>query len=198
MEKKSYKILKDVGNWILCIFSAFILATFLQSQVFALTEVQQRSMEDTLIEGEKLILSKISYTFSEPKQGDIVVFLKEDETNSFVKRINIFFNDLGLKFKKQDPRDDRLIKRVIGISGDEITINNGSIYVNDVKLEEQYVKGLTTGKNVSEIVPQGYVFVVGDHRPMSDDSRNFGPVNMNNIEGKIIYRISPVKRIGKP
>ncbi len=203
MKKKQKKsIIHELIEWTLYLFSAVIVASILHSQVFAMTIVNQQSMENTLIEGQKLVMEKISYEFHEPRCGDIVVFLNNEtkgltNTEGFINKLIIYVNDISLKLKGEN-RNDRLIKRVIAVAGDEITIKDGYVYVNGEKLDEPYTKTITPDQNISEIIPEGYVYVMGDNRSNSKDSRSFGSVEIKQIEGKIIYRLSPINKIGKP
>ncbi|MBP7175352.1 MAG: signal peptidase I [Thermoclostridium sp.] len=198
MEKKTQnKVIKEVIEWFLYLFSAFIIASILHTQVFAMTVVDQSSMENTLIKGQRLVMERISYNLHEPMRGDIIVFLQEEETDGILERVKIFFNDISLKLKKQN-REDRLIKRVIAVGGDELTIKGGYVYVNGEKLEEHYIKTMTPDEIYAEIVPEGYVYVMGDNRAISKDSRFFGPIELDHIEGKVIFRLSPIDKIGKP
>jgi len=200
-EQKLYKINigKEILEWVIYFISAVLVASLLQSQLYALTTVHQSSMQNTLMEGHTLIIDKISYQFSKPKKGDIVVFLRGENTKGFVNRYKVFIKDVKLRFAKSF-RTNRLIKRVIAVEGDKIDIRDGNVYVNDVLLDEPYVKGITPGMDMSYpyIVPEGHVFVMGDNRENSLDSRSFGPVSMNSIEGKAIFRLYPFSKIGKP
>ncbi|NLO40361.1 MAG: signal peptidase I [Ruminiclostridium sp.] len=198
MEKKTQnKVIREVIEWFLYLFSAFIIASILHTQVFAMTVVDQSSMEDTLIEGQKLVMERISYKIHEPMRGDIIVFLQKEETDGILERVKIFFNDIRLKLKKQN-REDRMIKRVIAVGGDELTIKGGYVYVNGEKMEEQYIKTLTPNEIVTEIVPEGYVYVMGDNRAISEDSRYYGPIKLDHIEGKVVFRLLPINEMGKP
>lgn len=198
MEKKSgNKVLREVIEWFLYLFSAFVIASILHTQVFAMTVVNQSSMENTLIEGQKLVMERISYQVHEPMRGDIIVFLQEEDTDGFLEKVKIFFNDISLKLKGEI-REDRLIKRVIAVGGDELTIKGGFVYVNGEKMQEQYIKTLTPDEVISEVVPEGFVYVMGDNRAVSLDSRYFGPIKTDHIEGKVVFRISPIDKMGKP
>ncbi len=194
--KRKYKlIIKEISSWISYLITALFLAALLQSQVFAINEVSLSSMENTLIEGQKLIVEKISYVIQKPKQGDIIVFLEKEETDGFLKRLKIYTNDIMLKIKGKE-RADRLIKRVIAVGGDEIRIKNEEVYVNGELLKEPYLKSLGLD-DIEEIVPEGCVYVMGDNRLVSNDSRDFGPVKIKQIEGKAFYRLLPIDKIGK-
>ncbi len=198
-EEQKLNIGREILEWILYFMGAVIIASFLQSQLYALTTVHQSSMQNTLFEGHMLIMDKLSYQFSEPKKGDIIVFVKNEDTKGFVKRYQVFLKDVQLRFQK-DYRTNRLIKRVIALAGEEVDIRDGLVYVNGIQLDEPYVKGMTPGMSMEYplVVPQGQIFVMGDNRENSLDSRSFGPVSLSSVEGKAIFRIFPFSKIGKP
>lgn len=143
--------------------------------------VQEHSMEPTLLENDYLFLSKQAYRFAEPKRGDIVVFhtdLKDDRG-----------------------RDKYLIKRIIGLPGDTIGISDGIVYRNGSELKEDYtMDGLTAGDMEEVTVPEGHIFVMGDNRNRSMDSRDpsIGCVSTGEILGKVIFQVFPPSRFGKP
>lgn len=203
MKKKQKKsITHEIIEWALCLFSAIFVASILHSQAFAMTIVNQQSMENTLVEGQKLILDKLSYEIHEPGRGDIVVFLNDKEegiinTDGIINKFRIYLHDISLKLKGEN-RNDRLIKRVIAISGDEISIADGYVYINGERIDEPYIKALTPTDNIKEVIPQGHVYVMGDNRSNSKDSRLFGAIKVEQIEGKIVYRLLPLNKMGKP
>ncbi|NLN64414.1 MAG: signal peptidase I [Clostridiaceae bacterium] len=198
-EEQKVNIGKEILEWIVYILSAVIIASLLQSQLYALTTVHQSSMQNTLFEGHMLIMDKLSYQFSEPKRGDIIVFLKNEDTKGFLKRYQVFFKDVQLRFH-DDYRTNRLIKRVIALAGEKVDIRDGQVYINDDLLDEPYVKGMTPKMSLEYplVIPEGYVFVMGDNRQNSLDSRDFGPIELNSVEGKAVFRIYPFSKIGKP
>lgn len=195
--KKEKNILKEIKELTVHLAISFAIVLVVTSEVFALTEVSGSSMENTLVEGEKLYLDKLSYNFSSPKSGDIIVFLEGEINSGFVDRIMKSLEDIKMKIER-NPRRNRYIKRVIGVPGDKINIKDGKVYVNDELLEEHYIKGITS-ENVLDYpitVPKGKIFVMGDNRQNSKDSRIFGFVDFKSIEGKTKYKIWPMERIG--
>jgi signal peptidase I len=193
---KKNEVIHEFFDWLKIILFSLAFVLILQSQVFAFTEVCQSSMEDTLIEGQKLVMEKVSYSFSSPKRGDIVVMIKNSEVDGFIKKIIVCASDVRNKLSGI-VRKDRYVKRIIAIGGDEISFIDGSVYVNKVKLSEPYVKSAMTDNNTIT-VPEGYVYVMGDNRAVSMDSRFFGPVNIDHIEGKVVFRILPINKMGQP
>ena len=146
-----------------------VLFTFL----FRVVGVEGASMMDTLYEGDRLILCPV---LTSPERGDIVV-------------INRY-------------ADDPLIKRVIGVQGDTIEIDEdqNKVRLNGELLDESYIRYPTPAYDMSGAVtvPEGYVFVMGDHRNDSHDSRSedIGLVSVNDIVGQAVFRIWPLQRIG--
>lgn len=131
-------------------------------------------MEPTLHTGDRLIISKVSYKLESIKRGDIVVL------NS-----------------PKNP-DVEYIKRVIGLPGDIILVKDNNIYLNNSLLEETYISAKTnvweygfTKEDMPYTVPENYVFVMGDNRPRSSDSREFGPIPISSIVGKAVFRYYP-------
>ncbi|NLX77476.1 MAG: signal peptidase I [Clostridiaceae bacterium] len=196
---KKIKVGREILEWILYLVGAVLITSLLQSQLYALTTVHQSSMQNTLQEGHALIIDKISYQFSNPKRGDIVVFLRGENTKGFINRYKIFLKDVNLRLHKSF-RSNRLIKRIIAVEGDTIDIHDGQVYINGILMDEPYVKGITPKMELvcPYTVPEGYVFVMGDNRENSLDSRSFGPVDIRSVEGKAIFRVYPFSEIGKP
>ncbi|EPY2304736.1 signal peptidase I [Clostridium sporogenes] len=200
MDKR--KVKKEIESWIFSILGAILIAGLVNSKVFAKVRVQQSSMENTLLTNEQLVVDKLSYNFVEPKKGDIIIFHENKEkgtiaedTLEMVDNIISIFNNNNNSIEK----DDRLIKRVVGIPGDEVDIKDGHLYLNGKKLEEHYVKGETIerGFKLPIQVPENKLFVLGDNRMISKDSRMFGLIDYKQVEGKAIYRVYPFNHVGK-
>jgi signal peptidase I len=132
------------------------------------------SMIPTLEIGDRVLVNKFIYRFTEPKRGDIVVFTSVD-----------------------NPKED-LIKRVVGLPGDKIAVRGGKLFLNGKPQKEPYTnKQLPDRSFFARItVPKGHVFVMGDNRGNSADSRVFGPLPKKNIEGEAFLRFWPPDRIG--
>ena len=139
------------------------------------TLVSGQSMDDTLHDGNYLIVSKLSYKFGEPARGDIIVFDSGEEGHEL------------------------WVKRVIGLPGDTITTDGKTTYINDAKASEPYIKNGTVsqGELQTWTVPEGEVFVMGDNRNNSQDSRVIGCVEESAIVGKAVVRLWPPDSIGK-
>ena len=130
--------------------------------VSARIRVDGSSMVPTLTDGQFVMVNRLAYKFSEPKHGDVVVF-----------------------HYPRDPQQE-YIKRIIGLPGDKVEINNGHVYVNGQQLIEPYIAAAPRSQG-EWTIPAGEIFVLGDNRNNSQDSRSFGSVSMENMIGKAIF-----------
>lgn len=165
-------------EWIKDIVIAIIIAVIIM-QFIKPTIVKETSMQPTLYENNYIFLSKQSYRFNEPKAGDIIVFHTELKTDSGKEKL--------------------LIKRVIGIPGDMITIKEGKVYINEKPIDEPYtLEPYTSGTIENLEIPEGSLFVMGDNRQNSADSRDpsVGLVKTDKIVGKAVFRLFPFNKIG--
>ncbi|NFP91952.1 signal peptidase I [Clostridium sporogenes] len=200
MDKK--KVIKEIKSWIFSILGAIIIAGLVNSKVFAKVQVQQSSMENTLFTNQQLIVDKLSYNFVEPKKGDIIIFHENKEKGTIAEDTLEMVDNIISKFnnnKTDIEEDDRLIKRVIGVPGDEVDIKDGYLYLNGKKLEETYANGETISREfkLPIKIPENKLFVLGDNRMISKDSRIFGLIDYKQVEGKAIYRVYPFNHVGK-
>lgn len=212
MEEKANSKIKDILEWAYCIIIAVVLALLFRYYIGTPTIVKQPSMYNTLEEGQRLILSRWTRTVKGTyKRGDIITFEAPSQTqmSTFDVDMNnpvaiydykpngIFakFSYYVLEFNKTS-----YIKRVIGVAGDHIKIESGKVYLNGQELNEPYLRdGIKTEQKVFTdiIVPENCVFVMGDNRPQSMDSRSFGCIPLEKVESKVVIRFWPLNKFGK-
>lgn len=174
-ESKSVKdsIIEWVKVFGLAIILAFVITLFIKP-----TLVRGDSMIPTLHENDYLIINRIGYKIGQPKDGDVIVFKSDLE--------------------QIDGTNKDLVKRVIGVEGDEVLITDGNVYVNGEQLEETYLQeGTYTEGEIDLVVPEGKLFVLGDNREVSLDSRyeKVGLVDVSDVEGKVFVRLYPFNDI---
>ncbi len=203
--------IKNVLEWVYCIVIAFVLALLFRYFIGTPTIVRQRSMYPTLQENQRLVLNRtFRFGNSLPKKGQIITF--EAPTRSYeaweVDQSNpvaIYNNEPQGIFNKfvyhvLELTKRSYIKRVIGLPGDHVKIENGSVYINGELLEEDYLQpDVVTESEIFNdfIVPEGYVFAMGDNRTKSTDCRSFGCIPADKIEGIVIFRFWPFNVFGK-
>lgn len=166
-------------EWIKDILIAVVIAVII-IQFIKPTIVKERSMQPTLYENNYIILSKQSYRFSEPKYKDIIVFHSDLTT--------------------EEGKEKLLIKRIIAVPGDTLEITEGKVILNDEELEEDYILDpFTSGELEMMTIPEGQIFVMGDNRQNSRDSRDpfIGCIDIDQVIGKAIFRLYPFNTIGK-
>lgn len=178
---------------------ALLIKTFLLQAFF----IPSASMEPTLMIGDRVLVEKVGYRFGDADRGDVVVFEKdvgalinpapEEGDPFYVDIVNAFKELFGFPTgSKQD-----FIKRVIGISGDMVEGREGKVFVNGEAIDEPYLpEGTTTSDFGPAEIPEGMVFVMGDNRANSDDSRGFGPVDADKIVGRAFVLIWPPADVG--
>ncbi len=168
MEKKQVK--SELREWIEALVKAGIIAFLIITFVAQSYVVEGISMLPTLEHGQRLIVEKVSYRFRDPRPGDIIV-------------LNV--------------PNAQYIKRVIAVGGDVIQARGGKVYVNGVALEEPYVSDATYPNFGPFVVPEGHLWVMGDNRPRSNDSRGtVGFLSEKDVVGRAIFRYWPLTAIG--
>lgn len=201
-------------EWVYCIIIAVVLALLVRYYIGTPTIVQQPSMNPTLKQGQRLILNRLSRTIHEtPKRGEIVTF--EAPSNLHItaaeanmeKPVAIYDNEPEGIFSKfryyvLEIGKTSFIKRVIGLPGEHVKIENGKVYINGEELQENYLqKNVETtslnGPFTDFIVPEGYVFLMGDNRSQSTDCRRFGCIPIEKLESKVWIRFWPFDLFGK-
>jgi signal peptidase I len=156
------------------VFFSLAVCFFIILFVYQPVKVEGGSMEPGLEDQERIFINKLVYRWESIERGDIIVF--------------------------RYPRDTRksFIKRVIGLPGDRVRIAYGRLYLNDRLMDERYVPPqFEDSRSYPEIiVPLDSYFVLGDHRSMSNDSREFGPVQRSYIYGKAVFGYWPMEKLG--
>lgn len=189
------KVMKEIRGMVFSIIGAICIVSIVNSKVLANVTVDGASMDNTLHSGERLLVNKLENTESNLKRGDIIIFLENSKRGTIIE--DSMENIRAIMGKA--PNANRLVKRIIGVAGDEVDIRDGFVYLNNEKLEEGYVDSDTIkGKfALPVIVPEGKIFVLGDNRKVSKDSRDFGLVDYDQIEGRAVYRLYPFDEMGK-
>ncbi len=168
-----FVVLRDeLFAWVKTLFSAAVYATLIVTFGFQVARVEGLSMAPTLQDQDRLIVNKLIYRLSSPRRNDIVML-----------------------YYPANP-DKSFVKRVVAEEGDTIRIVDGRVYVNDIPIDDSYVpEEYRSHDNLGPLViPEGYYFVMGDHRNNSSDSRHWGMVPKKYIIGKVQVRWWPVPK----
>ena len=202
---------KEILEWIYCIIIALVLAMLFRYFIGTPTIVKQKSMNPTLIQDERLWLNRWGRTTKTlPKRGEIITFEEPNKISYSKSEINL--EDPVAKYDERKGIDwfihnfleigkRSYIKRVIALPGEHVKIKDGSVYINDNKLDEPYLQeGVLT--DITEvgfddfIVPENCVFAMGDNRNHSTDCRSFGCIPLEKIESTVAIRIWPLNKWG--
>ncbi len=174
--KACIDFLMDILETITFVGSIFVVIYLFIMQP---NQIKGPSMEPTFYTGEYIFTSKVTYRMRTYKHGDVVVF------------------------RAPDNPDLEYIKRIIGVPGDVVEVTDGVVRVNKTVVRENYIADKTTLTNsgflkngIAATVPDGYLFVMGDNRPRSSDSREFGPIKQSTVIGQVFYRYFPANRVG--
>ena len=202
---------KEILEWIFCIIVALVLALIFRYFIGTPTIVKHSSMYPTLYENERLMLNRtFRITKKKPEVGDIITF--EAPTKEYSKwdadqsnPIATYDNEPKGILKKfvyycLELSKTSYIKRVIAVAGDHVKIENNEVIVNDEVLEENYLQDdVSTESEVfyDFVVPEGYIFAMGDNRDNSIDCRVFGCIPLEKLEGIVVMRFWPINKITK-
>jgi len=166
--------LRVLHSWVRDLCISVLISLFIILFVYQPVKVEGGSMEPGLEDQERIFINKLAYRLENIERGDVIVF--------------------------RYPRDTRknFIKRVIGLPGDRVRVTDGHVYLNGRLVPEPYVpEEYLDSRSYSEVrVPADCYYVLGDHRSMSDDSRDFGPVSRNLIYGKAVFGYWPMEKMG--
>ncbi|MGY6499608.1 MAG: signal peptidase I [Acidimicrobiales bacterium] len=167
-----------VLEWVLAVGAAVAVGLLVQAHVAQIYLIPSASMEPTLVEGDRVVVSKASYWNRSVRRGDVVVFGTPDAAQIEVSD---------------------LVKRVIAVEGETVWAEDGQIFIDGTFLIEPYLPGSTVTEDFGPVVvPEGHLFVMGDNRgpAMSLDSRFFGSIPEETVVGRVALRIWPVGRLG--
>ncbi len=167
------KLGEEIKDWVISILIAIVLAFFIRYFIVELYMVEGPSMRPTLVNGERLVVNKFIYRFKTPERGEVLVF----------------------RYPRDPSRD--FIKRVIAVPGDTVEIKDGRVFLNGQLLNEPYILERIKGSYPVATVPEGHIYVMGDNRNNSEDSRfrdvGFVPVEL--IKGKAVTVFWPLDHI---
>jgi signal peptidase I len=176
LEREKKKRRAGLAELVLTVVVAFVLVFgVVRPFVIEAYRIPSESMVPTLEVGDRILANKFIYHFTDPKKGDIIVFDSVDEED-----------------------DQTLVKRVVGVAGDEIQVEDGVLFVNGEAQNEPYLNQELPfrGSYGPTEVPEGHIFVMGDNRGNSADSRVFGPLPLENVKGEAFVRFWPISKIG--
>jgi signal peptidase I len=163
---------KKVKEWVEAIIIAGMIASVLFFICWPL-EIDGRSMEPTLLSGDRVLISRLWVRAVPPQRGEIVLLNITSENG-----------------------EEPIIKRVIGQPNDRVIIENGVVFINGTEIDEAYIKEADTSGAIDLTLGSDEYFVMGDHRTVSADSRTLGIIRSNKIIGKVFCRFYPFDRIG--
>jgi signal peptidase I len=171
---------RTVLEWVAVIGGGIVIALVVEAFLVQAFWIPSPSMVPTLEVGDRVLVNKLSYRFHDVHRGDVVVFERPPGASN-----------------GGDSEIKDLIKRVVGIEGDRIETRDGRLYVNRELIDEPYLEpGVRTDMSEPVTVPEGHIFVMGDNRTNSEDSRVFGPVDEDTIVGRAFVKVLPLTDLG--
>ena len=199
-DEKQPGLLAVVRETVVLVALAVLLAVVFKTFLVAAFYIPSGSMESTLNISDRVLVEKVSYRFGEIERGDVIVFVHDEpgtELASPSNPVSGFFSSLGQAIGVVPPSDRDFIKRVIGLPGDIITCRGGKLVRNGRPVTENYLdQGITTDGCQTVKVGPGELFVMGDNRTNSQDSRVFGPIQRSDVVGRAFVRIWPLNHTG--
>ncbi|MGH9227729.1 MAG: signal peptidase I [Acidimicrobiales bacterium] len=171
---------RTILEWLGVIGGGIAIALLVEAFLIQAFWIPSPSMEHTLDVGDRVLVNKLSYKLHDVHRGDVVVFERPPGAST-----------------GEDGEIKDLIKRVIAVGGDTIEAREGAVYVNGELIDEDYLEPGTPTDNLPlTTIPDGRVFVMGDNRTNSEDSRIFGPIDEDDIVGRAFLRVLPITDIG--
>ena len=203
MSKK--KVISEIFSWCKALFIATSIAIIINAFILQPFTVSGSSMEPTLDGkdpmnedkiGDRVLIYKSAFILGEePKVNDIVIIDRRVNKKREVKDYLLESPIVSLIIRNNDDKKNYWIKRVIGEAGDTIEFKDGRVYRNGTELVENYIKEEMVVPFETIVVPENYIFVMGDNRNGSSDSRDIGPVPKENVLGKVLLRYYPLNKI---
>ena len=164
---------RNALEWVGIVLGALAVALVVKTFLFQAFFIPSLSMYSTLDKGDRVLVNKLSYRLHDVHRGDLVVFERPPNVA-----------DTGI---------EDLIKRVVGLEGDVVEGHDGKVFINGRALDEDYLdKGIKTGDFARVTVPEGHIFVMGDNRGNSEDSRIFGAIDEDLLVGRAFVRVWPI------
>jgi signal peptidase I len=198
--KRQPGLLAVVRETVVLVALAILLAVVFKTFLVAAFYIPSGSMESTLNVSDRVLVEKVSYRFGEVQDGDVVVFVHDDPgfaPSGPSNPVARFFSSLGQAIGLVPPSDRDFIKRVVGVPGDEISCQDGHLLRNGKVVNEPYLaRGVTTEGCKTTTVRPGQLYVMGDNRTNSQDSRAFGPIDRSDVVGRAFVRIWPLTHMG--
>lgn len=182
---KSNTKLKNTNPWLyglIGIGSNILLSIGIRTYIAEARYIPGEAMSPTLKAGDRLVVDKISYYFRDPERGEIIAFRAVDEVT---------------KVLQLPEGDNAFIFRIIGLPGDTVEINNGSVFINGHALMESYIKSPPSYQWGPDVIPANSYLVLGDNRNSTYDGHIWGFLPRENIIGRSIIRFWPPDRVGK-
>ena len=199
-EEKEKTVLGEILDWVYCIALAVVITLLVKNLFFSTTIVRQESMVPTLQDGDILFINRFAQVIGTPLEtGDVVVLEAPLDVVTEGDYAVYSEDTLWTKFLKLFKKT-LYIKRVVGTPGDRLVIDGREVSINGEILDEYYINPDRYPNDINDEIdieiPEGYVFCMGDNRDRSKDSRAFGLIPINKIEGKAEFRLFPFDKFG--